>query len=73
MNSYLRDPQEDKFGKSLVNPERVKSVYNHGPMSTLDGKFYDVIVNKELGKMFHYRDSTQGEKDRQKSIRKVIS
>ena len=71
MNSYLRDMKDEGLGKSLVNPETVKSVYNHGPLSTLNGKYYDAIVDSKYGKMFHYRDSIQGEKGRQKRIRNV--
>ena len=71
MDSVLRDPKPYGHGKSIVNPLTVKAVFNHGVSSSLNGDFYTVLVDPEVGKCHHYRDQAQGERSRQEDIRKV--
>ena len=47
------------FGKSILNPEMVKTVYNHGPIKcfTNSGKCKVVMVSKNDAKCHHFRTS----------------
>ena len=72
-NCFERDPVDDHMlGKPIIQTSLAKTVYNHAVTSLLSGTFKDVIVNPDIAKNYHYRDTIHDKRDRQKLILMVI-